>query len=102
MLTLTLRKSESKIANETERMSAAYYEYVDEIGSAEAIRNGLDEKGAETDEPYIMGFTANIRANRKLYFVYHKTWKMGDGVSGLEISEIDERTMKCTLIERVE
>ena len=37
--------------------------------------SGADENGAETDEPYIIGFAANIRANGKLYFVYHRTWK---------------------------
>ena len=84
------------------RILGTDYEYVDGPGPAEAIRNRTDENGVETDEPYIIGFAANIRANGKLYFVYHKTWKKGNGARGLEISEIDEQTRKCTLIERVE
>ena len=84
------------------RILGTDYEYVDEPGPAEAIRNRTDENEAETGEPYIIGFAANIRANGKLYFVYHKTWKKGNGARGLEISEIDEQTRKCTLIERVE
>ena len=84
------------------RILGTDYEYVDGPGPAEAIRNRTDENGVETDEPYIIGFAANIRANGKLYFVHHETWKMGDGTSGLEISEIDEQTRMCTLIERVE
>lgn len=84
------------------RILGTDYEYVDGPGPAEAIRNRTDENGVETDEPYIIGFAANIRANGKLYFVYHKTWKKGNGARGLEISEIDEQTRECTLIERVE
>lgn len=84
------------------RILGTDYEYVDGPGPAEAIRNRTDENGAETDEPYIIGFAANIRANGKLYFVYHRTWKKGNGARGLEISEIDEQTRECTLIERVE
>ena len=106
---VTMEKEHTEAAKECFEQCEAWrrilgtdYEYVDKPGPAEAIRNRTDENGVETDEPYIIGFAANIRANGKLYFVLHKTWKKGNGARGLEISEIDEQTRECTLIERVE
>ena len=84
------------------RILGTDYEYVDEPGPTRAGRVSTDENGNEIDVPQVVGFAANIRANGKLYFVHHGTWKKGNGARGLEISEIDEQTRECTLIERVE